>query len=285
MEFLSHANYPHNKQPTKSLTPILLAQGTYGCVYYPGFTCKGSLQKTKYITKLQKNDETLENELEIGEKIQKIKHYKNYFAPILKQCPVSLYTIQKKYAQSLNKCKVIKESLVNTNKQQDFNINKIRYILGDDLEKTFQQISNSTPNQTNNNNSTPFHFLIDTYQYLSKSLKKLKKQNILHYDLKANNIIYDKESDIPIIIDFGLSVSLDNINPTAPDPLILANHFFDTYKYDYWCLQPIFIGLYADFYYENKQPPNPNLNPDPYQQPISPLLINILKKTIKDYIE
>jgi serine/threonine protein kinase len=288
MDILNHTN-SHNKinNPTTSQpqTPILLSQGTYGCVYYPGFTCKGKIQKTKYVTKLQKNNETLQNEMEIGKKIQKIKNYKNYFAPILKQCPVYLTTLQKKYSQPLNQCKIIKESPLpppppsnNNNKfiqnqkknQQEMNINKIRYILGDDLEETFQK--------KNVVLQSSFGFLIDTYQYLSKSLNKLKTQKIVHYDLKANNIIYDKESEIPIIIDFGLSINLDNINPTAPEPKLLTHYFFDTYEYDYWCLQPILIGIYAYFYYDDK-------SSSLYQQTLSPLLIKKYKETIKQYIE
>lgn len=240
MNFLTHANSPQPKplpENTETSTPILIAQGTYGCVYYPGFTCKGTPQSTKYITKLQKNNETLKNELEIGNKIQKIKNYPYYFAPILKQCPVSLSTLQNNYSQPLKKCKVIKTE----EKAKDFNINKIRYILGEDLGKTFKQ-----KNTTQSIEIIPF--MLDSYDYLCKSLKKLKKQNIYHYDLKSNNIIYDKESYIPIIIDFGLSIDLDTITPTTPDPLLLNKYFFDVYEYDYWCLEPILIGYYASYY-------------------------------------
>jgi serine/threonine protein kinase len=282
MEILTHANSPLPllQNTTDIQQPLLLAQGTYGCVYYPGFTCKGKQQKTKYITKIQQNGETLENELAIGEIIQKIKHYKNYFAPILSQCPVNLSTIQKNYPQSLNQCKVVTEhkNQKPNNKQQQqakFNLNKIRYILGDDLEETFHQKKLSSTTQQ----ETPLPFLLDTYQYLSKSLKKLKKQNILHYDLKANNIIYDKESEIPIIIDFGLSINLNQINPQAPDPQLLTHYFFDTYQYDYWCLEPIWIGMYASFY--SNQP----ASDQQLQQPISPILLTMLKESISQYIQ
>jgi hypothetical protein len=85
--------------------------------------------------------------------------------------------------------------------------------------------------------------------------------------LKSNNIIYDEESQIPIIIDFGLSITLDKINPTAPDLQRLTDSFFDTYEYDYWCMEPIFIGRYAQYYQEWKQE-HPEQTVTEYQQQI-----------------
>lgn len=141
MNFLNHANSNpiKNKQSTTTTKPLLISQGTYGCVYYPGFTCKGKIQKIKYITKLQKNTETLQNELEIGEKIRTVKNYKNYFAPILKDCPVSISKLQTKYPQPLNQCKVVSETQNKNSTNNEFHMNKIRYILGEDLNETFEK--------------------------------------------------------------------------------------------------------------------------------------------------
>jgi serine/threonine protein kinase len=284
MNFLNHANSNpiKNKQSTTTTKPLLISQGTYGCVYYPGFTCKGKIQKIKYITKLQKNTETLQNELEIGEKIRTVKNYKNYFAPILKDCPVSISKLQTKYPQPLNQCKVVSETQNNNSTNTEFHMNKIRYILGEDLNETFEKKNLSTH---------PIHFLMDTYTYLSKSLQKLKRQNIIHYDLKSNNIVYDKESEIPIIIDFGLSIPSDKIKSIAPDPELLTHFFFDTYKYDYWCLEPMFIGNYASYYVQSTTPQTPpttisKLTKEEYnQQKLSDHLSEKYSKIIQKYMD
>jgi serine/threonine protein kinase len=253
MDFLNHANTPKKlpKQLKTPTTTTLLAQGTYGCVYYPGFTCTGKLQKTNYISKLQKMNETVKNEIEIGEKIRQIKNHPYYFAPIISECPISIKKLQENFAQPLSECKIINEEKKTGGKgtikqskrkdTQEFVINKIKYILGEDLDKTLEEKKLST----NVPNTETITFLLDTYDYLSKSLQKLKSKNILHYDLKSNNIIYDKISNIPIIIDFGLSIQLDKINSQNPDPEIIYQYFFDTYEYDFWCLEPIFIGMYS----------------------------------------
>ena len=68
----------------------LISQGSYGCIFRPGFTCKGSPTKKGYITKIQKIASTSKKETKLGKKIKKIDNYKDYFAPILKTCEVSL---------------------------------------------------------------------------------------------------------------------------------------------------------------------------------------------------
>ena len=144
MEILNHSSsttlQPKIKK-TNENKPLLLQQGTYGCVYYPGFTCKGDKQTIKYVSKLEKINETLNNELEIGEKIRQIKNYKNYFAPILRQCPVDISKLEIKYPQQMNKCKIISESQKKITNNNNFTINKIRYILGKDLDDTFEKIN------------------------------------------------------------------------------------------------------------------------------------------------
>jgi serine/threonine protein kinase len=238
MEFLKTTIHKEEEEKTgKGKKSKIISQGTYGCTYYPGFTCTGKLIKNKYLTKLQYKNEVLENELAIGKRIQQIKNYTNYFAPILEECPIDYSSLIQKNKQ-LNECKIIHEHEKNDEK---FSLNKIKYILGNDLDKVIEENRINHP-------STSLKLIIDTYLYLLKSLKKLENKDILHYDLKANNIMYEKESEIPVIIDFGLSIPLEKFNPENPEPQLVKYYFFDTYKYDYWCLDVIFLGIYGSFF-------------------------------------
>ena len=47
----------------------LLAQGGFGCIYYPGINCDGKSIKEEYkiVSKLQKKNYTSDNEIKIGE--------------------------------------------------------------------------------------------------------------------------------------------------------------------------------------------------------------------------
>ena len=82
----------------------LLNQGAYGCVYYPGFTCKGTvLREKKLITKLEIYDKTSKNEIEISNKIKKIKNFSKFFSPVIKHCISRFNEINKLYTKSVLK--------------------------------------------------------------------------------------------------------------------------------------------------------------------------------------
>ena len=42
--------------------------------------------------------------------------------------------------------------------------------------------------------------------------EQLREKNIIHYDLKGSNILYSEKKKIPLIIDFGLSINMNNID-------------------------------------------------------------------------
>jgi len=48
----------------------LLGQGSYGCVYYPGISCSGKINKKKTVTKLQEISFYSVNEITIGKYIK-----------------------------------------------------------------------------------------------------------------------------------------------------------------------------------------------------------------------
>ena len=54
--------------------------------------------------------------------------------------------------------------------------------------------------------------LIETYQSLLHSLELLIDKDVVHFDLKSENILYNKQGQLPIIIDFGLSFNTKYLN-------------------------------------------------------------------------
>tara|TARA_Y100000389_G_C17461454_1_gene522049 strand:+ start:2109 stop:3260 length:1152 start_codon:yes stop_codon:yes gene_type:complete len=175
----------------------LLSQGGFGCIYYPGLSCKGksSSKKTKAVTKLQAKGFNTDNEFKIGNLVKKIPLSKDFFLPVIKTCPIDIRKIDKGL---LSECKIIKKS---TNK----------YILMDVAyvpNKPFTQIFRE-------GDINKKHFLLtltETYSYLLLAIKNLVNIYIVHFDLKAVNILYNSSTKDPQIIDFGISLPIKKIN-------------------------------------------------------------------------
>jgi serine/threonine protein kinase len=203
----------------------IINQGAAGCIYKYGVDCRGIKLNDKYVTKIQRNEKLSSNEAIIGKKIKEIPHYKDYFAPVIECCQVNL---AKYDSEEVNKCEFIQK---NKDKKRTYKMCKIPYVgqdtLGDHIYNVFRY--------------TPMQFvksLANTYLYVLKSLKILSDKNIVHYDLKENNVVCNS-ANTPIIIDFGRSIDLVE---TKTDVNKYKDIFF-LYEpdFDYWCLDINFL--------------------------------------------
>jgi len=209
------------KTHKKEDSPLLLAQGTFGCIYHPGINCNHKPLNEKYVTKIHASDEkTTQNEIAISRKIQTITNYELYFSPVLENCEVNLAKVDK---EEIEKCNFVKED-IDDNKPITYISTKIRFIEGKSLIQYVQK-------------NTKYSIISFLYKTLCESVKKLAEQNIVHYDLKENNIIVSKKG-FPIIIDFGISIDLSN----RENKNFLKNAFYAyTTKYKPWCIEIVLI--------------------------------------------
>jgi serine/threonine protein kinase len=200
----------------------ILSQGGYGCVYYPGIKCNGNTNPDQHVvTKLQKNDDTAQNEIAIGEMIKKITNFNSYFIPVVKNCEINLSQIDHNV---LEKCKVITPS-------EDINyiIMDLPYINGVEF---FDFMTALTTKK-----SIIFN-LLETFQYLLVGLEYLLIVKVVHFDLKGQNILYNNEIKLPVIIDFGLSFNIEQITDAN------IEQYFYIYAPDYylWPMEVHFIN-------------------------------------------
>jgi len=193
-------------------------QGTYGCIFRPAINCKGNLLKPSFITKIQSEKENSDKETKIGYKIKKIKGYSKYFAPILKTCNISIANIKN---DEIKKCDFI------DNKTTKIISNKMKYVGDKTLFDYFLSILEETPNKIND-------VMFDCYLHLLEGIELLQQNNIIHYDLKENNIVFDEQQNYPIIIDFGLSFENSNLHKYK----YLTEAFY-VYGPEYkpWCIE------------------------------------------------
>jgi len=193
---------------------VLFSQGAYGCIFMDDVTLSNKNEKPVYIKKVQKRKETSDNEIMIGKNIKKIKNYRNYYAPIEESSQLELSSND---SNEIKKCEFI------TSEKKEFETNKIRFVGEHTLANYLNLLSKYEKNA-----STFFQVFLDSFTHLCEGINKLSEGNIVHMDLKENNIVYDEKKRQPIIIDFGLSKDVLKSDPKST---------FFVYGPDYspWC--------------------------------------------------
>ena len=195
----------------------LINQGSYGCIFRPGFTCKGVPTNTKkYISKLQKSATTSKKETRIGKRIKQIENYADYFAPILKTCEISLARMND---DKIKRCDFIEEG------GKTYESNKLRYVGKNTLAKHILNVIEKNPQRL-------FRILLDTHKSVLTGFNKLWLSGIVHMDVKENNIMIEDTTGSPRIIDFGLSAEMKTITTNK------YRDVFFVYGPDYspWCI-------------------------------------------------
>ena len=155
----------------------LLSQGGFGCVYYPGITCNGKTDKEKkYVTKLQRKDFNANNEIYIGQLVSSIKNFNNFFIPVIKSCDIDLRRID---TNIISDCQVITQS-----SEVNYLLMTLNYVKNISLEKTIVTSSSKEIKKRS------FAQLLSMYMYLLNSIKLLYEKNIIHFDLKIENLLF-----------------------------------------------------------------------------------------------
>ena len=173
----------------------IIGSGTYGCVYFPGFNCKGKKQNknNKNVSKITNDEIGALSEYNAGVLIKKnLKKYYYYFLIVEKKCDI--------YKGNLNKYIKNTCELVNDDNKK-YNILYSKYINGYDMLE-FYQLDLSKPNNINN-------FFTNFFIYsenLLKAVSYLENLNIVHFDISLKNIRINNNNNKAIIIDFGLSI-------------------------------------------------------------------------------
>lgn len=225
-------NKNNDKENDKENDVKLLNQGTYGCIFRPGIECSGKhLTSNSYITKIQKHRQISNNEVLIGKKIQKIAGHEKYYAPILETCDISVRDL--KNIEEVKKCDFMKNADEFLDKQ--YESNKIRYVGKNTLGDYFtQETSNISQIETY------FRKMINIHETVLTGIMKLNDANIMHFDIKENNIICKNKSGRPILIDYGISLDTTNIASVSVDAQNVFFSYTDTYPS--WCLDIVMIN-------------------------------------------
>ena len=171
-----------------------MTEGSYGCIFKPGLKCDGTSfpPNSSVISKIKKKQPRSDKEPEIGQLLKtRIPYYDRYFSPALENCKIELSKIKKTERQ---KCKLFQKNV--SDEQPEFVSMKMTYVgkntFGENIDIHYE-----------NSPQSFWSHLKDSYEYLLCALEELEKLQMVHYDLKENNILYSESKKVPIVIDFG----------------------------------------------------------------------------------
>lgn len=228
-----------NKEKNKKEMRII-GQGTYGCVYSPNISCSTpyTLGSSNFLSKIQKVDATSENELKIGKMVRDIDGFSERFAPILSSCPVKLGKMNK---EEFTTCKmIVNEKNKQAITQSNLVSNKLLNVGKDTFGEKMDSLLHTGTKQKY------IKKLCETHLYLLDSVSKLNDADVIHMDIKHNNIMYDDNRGLPIIIDFGLSSDAKKVTTTNEPFGITAPY------YGPWCIEIILLSHISKYVHTAK---------------------------------
>lgn len=201
----------------------LLAQGSYGCVYYPGHSCKTNKKDDKYVSKLSRDDKQSQVEYNIGQIVKKIPNYSKKFIIIEKKCKVK----KPKIEDMKEGCRFIQK--------RDYP----SYVLLYSKYLKSQELHDIIIKDTSKKK------IIQIAETIYKRISDLYSVGIIHMDMHFANILVSEKNGKLYVIDFGLA--LDSNRFFIGNKLNLSyikDKWFD-YRLDSssWTLEYIFIAL------------------------------------------
>ena len=218
----------------------VIGRGAYGCVFSPNIDCATKqIGNSDFLSKIQENNKVTINEIKIGKKLPQDN---SRFAGIKDSCPITVGEIGK---ETIKKCKL-------TQKKTGMNLvsNKIHFVgeytLGQYLEMILEGKDKKTQAEVY------LRRIVNTHLYLSHSLEILENSGVIHLDIKSNNIMIDKNTKNPVIIDFGMSydkslLTLSNYKEIEKSPFGIAEKYYIP-----WCMEVIMLSHIGRYIMDHK---------------------------------
>jgi len=171
----------------------VIGEGTYGCIHKPSLRCKGN-KKLNYTNKVSKilKKEDANTELKEYKIISKIDKETQYYLGVPTKCNIKN---TQKNKNDLDKCEnnKLKSAFVH-------DINSLSLLVMKDGGINLKEFAKK--NRYNGKNHDLELFWIEM-QRIFHGFAILQKHNIVHYDMKPQNALYDEKIHRVNLIDFG----------------------------------------------------------------------------------
>jgi len=216
----------HAKSIEDSLgVPKVIGQGTYGCVHKPPMKCKNKTRKDKKNVSKLLTKNNAESELQEYKTISSVDKKKNIYLGTPTKCDIDDI--------ELNRAAIIKcdnERLIPSQ------LDKYSLLIMKDGGKNLQQFADHVRKNWNNTpaNKAKMELFWLEVSRLFYGLKVFHDNEILHHDLKHQNIVYDEDQNRVNFIDFGFMTKRDSIVKDAKTSLyMLATDFHWSFPWEF----------------------------------------------------
>lgn len=232
------------------MTRKVIGEGSYGCVQKPSIPCETlpspNFDYDKYVSKLMKS-KYAQKELREFVLIEKYDINNDFHieTPIL--CDPKLTP---EVIDDISECKYLKKDFLNN--PDNFSLLLMKYG-GPDLEAFCKDYIKKFLKKNKNIKSDGFWLEV---QHLLKGLKFFRDNNLIHHDIKPQNILFNLDTGKLMFIDFGLlSTAPDIIKKSANKTNDLAifhwsypfeTGFMDKMYYDLYKNMPNSLETYKD---------------------------------------
>jgi serine/threonine protein kinase len=168
----------------------LLAEGTYGCTFYPPLPCKKGKQKgrEKEVGKLTRVVNA-DYELDIAEKLREIPNWESYYI-LSSEDSCSRKELEKMYKDYKKNCDFLER----------INPSQLTHLLSPYGGITLRKYS-----------FRPDFSVLSFLSHMATALEKMHAIGYGHFDIHEANILID-EKGVARLIDFGKSMKGDEIN-------------------------------------------------------------------------
>lgn len=185
-------------------TPKVIGEGSYGCVHAPRLKCKNQDDKYPYENKISKLLTKDDGKTELGEykKIESADKNKEFYLGKPSSCAID--EISTRNVNAIKKCSKGNE-IIESLSDYGLLIMDNGGMNVKDYSDKIRELSNSPKNTKKCE-----LFLLESLR-LFHGLLVFQKNDLIHFDLKPQNIVYDEEKNRLNFIDFGLMTKKSKI--------------------------------------------------------------------------
>lgn len=204
--------------------PRVIGQGTYGCVHKPQMKCKNKSRKSKRtVSKLMTNNNA-DSELQEYKTISSIDKKKKIYLGPPSKCNVDDIELNR---NATIQCQ--DESLIPTQ------LNKYSLLImkdgGVNLQQFADNVRKNWKNTPDNKNKMELFWL--EVSRLFYGLKVFHDNEIMHHDLKQQNIVYNEKQNRLNFIDFGFMTKKSHIiNYAKKSKYMLSTRYHWSFPWD-----------------------------------------------------